>query len=183
MRFGAPAPILSPEGEPIFVNKRTDLRNVYVVDDNRDVRRSLSYMLSASDTPSRPFGSGQDFLDALDDLQPGCILLDLRMPLMDGFGVMEALAKRGVDWPVIVMTGHGEISIAVRAMKQGAIDFIQKPFAEEALSGCLDTGFKLLEERIAAGQRHRAARARQKRSAAKQRTCRKSASCALLTWR
>lgn len=143
-----------------FVEKRTEPRNVYVVDDNRDVRRSLSYMLSASDTPSRPFGSGQDFLDALDDLQPGCILLDLRMPVMDGFGVMEALAKRGVDWPVIVMTGHGEISIAVRAMKQGAIDFIQKPFAEEALSTCLETGFRLLGERLAAGQRRRAAKER-----------------------
>jgi len=142
------------------VEKSTQPRHVYVVDDNRDVRRSLSYLLGASQYRSRPFGSGQDFLDALDDLDPGCILLDLRMPRMDGFAVMEALKRRGVDWPVIVMTGHGEISIAVRAMKQGAIDFIQKPFAEEALNACLETGFKLLAERLEAGERRRAARAR-----------------------
>lgn len=142
------------------MEKSTQPRHVHVVDDNRDVRRSLSYMLGASDLRSRPFGSGQDFLDALGDLQPGCILLDLRMPQMDGFQVMDALRRRGIDWPVIVMTGHGEISIAVRAMKQGAIDFIQKPFAEEALGICLETGFRLLAERLEAGERHRAARAR-----------------------
>jgi two-component system response regulator FixJ len=148
------------EGETIFVEKKTDLRNVYVVDDNRDVRRSLSYMLGAAQTPSRPFGSGQDFLEALPNLEPGCILLDLRMPQMDGFAVMEALAREGNDWPVIVMTGHGEISIAVRAMKQGAIDFLQKPFSEEALSGCLEAGFRVLAERIETGARRRAAQSR-----------------------
>jgi FixJ family two-component response regulator len=160
LRFGPPALILRFEGEREIVQKHPQPRHVYVVDDNRDVRRSLSYMLGASDLRSRPFGSGQDFLEAIDDLKPGCVLLDLRMPQMDGFAVMEALAGRGVDWPVIVMTGHGEISIAVRAMKQGAIDFIQKPFAEEALSTCLDTGFRLLAERLEAGERHRAARER-----------------------
>lgn len=133
---------------------------VYVVDDDRDVRRSLSYMLAASDTRSHPFGSGADFLDAVPDLAPGCILLDLRMPAMDGFQVMAELGRRGLDWPIIVMTGHGEVPVAVRAMKQGAVDFIEKPFSEEALLGCLSTAFKLLNEREAAGRRKRAARER-----------------------
>jgi two-component system response regulator FixJ len=141
----------------VIAEKSLDSRHVYVIDDNRDVRRSLSFMLGASETRSRPFASGQDFLDAIPSLEPGVILLDLRMPQMDGFAVMEALANLEIDWPVIVMTGHGEISIAVRAMKQGAVDFIQKPFSDEALGLCLSTAFHLLEERQASGRRRRAA--------------------------
>ena len=133
---------------------------VYVVDDDRDVRRSLSFMLGASDIRSHPFGSGEDFLDAVGDLQPGCILLDLRMPQMDGFHVMSELAKRDIDWPVIVMTGHGEVPVAVRAMKLGAVDFIEKPFSEEALLSCFATAASLLSERESAGKRRREARER-----------------------
>lgn len=133
---------------------------VYVVDDDRDVRRSLSFMLGTSDTRSHPFGSGADFLDALADLTPGCVLLDLKMPRMDGFQVMAELARRDIDWPVIVMTGYGEVPTAVRAMKQGAVDFIEKPFSEEALLGCLSTAFALLDERETTNRRRRAARER-----------------------
>jgi len=117
-------------------------------------------MLGASDLRSHPFGSGEDFLEALPDLQPGCILLDLRMPNMDGFHVMDELSRREVDWPVIVMTGHGEVPVAVRAMKQGAIDFIEKPFSEEALLASFGTAFSLLDERESSGRRKREARER-----------------------
>ena len=133
---------------------------VYVVDDDRDVRRSLSFMLGASEIRSHPFGSGEDFLDALGDLQPGCILLDLRMPQMDGFQVMSELARREIDWPIIVMTGHGEVPVAVRAMKLGAVDFIEKPFSEEALLACFGTAFSVLTERETAGRRRKEARER-----------------------
>ncbi|MDQ4087585.1 MAG: response regulator [Pseudomonadota bacterium] len=133
---------------------------VYVVDDDRDVRRSLSFMLGASDIRSYPFGSGEDFLEAVPTLQPGCILLDLRMPQMDGFLVMNELARREIDWPVIVMTGHGEVPVAVRAMKLGAVDFIEKPFSEETLLVCFGNAFSLLSEREAAGRRRREARER-----------------------
>lgn len=133
---------------------------VYLVDDDRDVRRSLSFMLGASAIRSHPFGSGEDFLEAVPDLQPGCILLDLRMPQMDGFQVMSELAKRDIDWPVIVMTGHGEVPVAVRAMKLGAVDFIEKPFSEEALLSCFDTAFAMLKQREATGRRKREARER-----------------------
>lgn len=133
---------------------------VYVVDDDRDVRRSLSFMLGASELRSHPFGSGEDFLEALPDLQPGCILLDLRMPQVDGFQVMNELARREIDWPIIVMTGHGEVPVAVEAMKRGAIDFIEKPFSEEALLACFGTAFSLLDERESSGKRKRDARDR-----------------------
>ena len=117
-------------------------------------------MLGASDLRSHPFGSGEDFLEALPDLQPGCILLDLRMPKMDGFQVMDELVKREIDWPIIVMTGHGEVPVAVRAMKLGAVDFIEKPFSEEALLACFGTAFALLDERESTGKRKREARDR-----------------------
>ena len=117
-------------------------------------------MLGAADIRSHPFGSGLDFLDALPDLEPGCILLDLRMPQMDGFQVMDALAERKVDWPVIVMTGHGEVPVAVRAMKLGAVDFVEKPFSEQALLGCFGQAFGLLKDREAAGRRRREAHER-----------------------
>ena len=134
--------------------------SVYVIDDDRDVRRSLSFMLGAADIRSHPFGSGGDFLEALPDLEPGCILLDLRMPQMDGFQVMEALAESKIDWPVIVMTGHGEVPVAVRAMKMGAVDFIEKPFSEQALLGCFAQAFALLKNREAASRRRRDAHER-----------------------
>jgi two-component system response regulator FixJ len=144
----------------LFEETALDSHYVYVVDDDRDVRRSLSFMLGASDVRSHPFGSGEDFLDAIPDLQPGCILLDLRMPQMDGFHVMTELAKREIDWPVIVMTGHGEVPVAVRAMKLGAIYFIEKPFSEEALLASFGNAFLLLDEREANSKRRREARER-----------------------
>ena len=133
---------------------------VYVVDDDRDVRRSLSFMLGASDIRSYPFGSGVDFLESLPDLEPGCVLLDLRMPEMDGFDVMGALRQRDIDWPVVVMTGHGEVPVAVRAMKLGAVDFIEKPFSESALLSCFQNAFALLDQREAHGQKRKGALAR-----------------------
>ena len=143
-----------PESEPL------NTHSVYVVDDDRDVRRSLSFMLGASDIRAHPFGSGQDFIEALPDLDPGCVLLDLRMPQIDGFHVMAELARREVEWPVIVMTGHGEVPLAVRAMKLGAVDFIEKPFSEETLLACFDSAFPLLEERREASRRRQEARER-----------------------
>lgn len=134
--------------------------NVYIVDDDREVRRSLSFLLSTTEMTSRPFGSGVDFLDALADLKPGCILLDIRMPEVDGFYVMSELGKRGIEWPVIVMTGHGEVSVAVRAMKLGAVDFLEKPFDEEILLNSMERAFGLLRDRGEATERKQRAQDR-----------------------
>ena len=128
-----------------------------MVDDDRDVRCSISFMLGASNLQSRPFASGADFLESLPDLDPGCVLLDIRMPEQDGFQVMAQLAEKGTDWPVIVMTGHGEVSMAVRAMKLGAIDFIEKPFEEGVLLESLNQAFEVLRDRSEKEGRKRAA--------------------------
>ena len=135
-------------------------RTVYVVDDDRDVRLMVSYMLSDAELTSHPFASGTDFLGSVDELKPGCILLDVRMPDMDGLAVMAELARRGFDWPVVFVTGHGDVPIAVEAMKLGAIDFIQKPFSEGALLASFERGFAMLEERREAADRRREARER-----------------------
>jgi len=147
-------------GPGIREETKLERHSVYVIDDDRDVRRSLSFMLGAAEIRSHPFGSGLDFLEALPDLEPGCVLLDLRMPQMDGFQVMDALSERRIDWPVIVMTGHGEVSVAVRAMKLGAVDFIEKPFSEQALLAGFAQAFALLKDREAAGRRRREAHER-----------------------
>jgi two-component system, LuxR family, response regulator FixJ len=133
---------------------------VHVVDDDREVRRSLSFMLGSSQFRSRPFASGSDLVESLGELQPGCVLLDIRMPEMDGFQVMSELASRGVDWPVVVMTGHGEVPVAVRAMKLGAVDFLEKPFEEDVLFGSIERAFGLLKERGEKAERKRAAEGR-----------------------
>nr|WP_295373666.1 response regulator [uncultured Sphingosinicella sp.] len=133
---------------------------VHVVDDDRDVRRSLSFLLGSADFKSRPFASGSDLIESLDELQPGCVLLDIRMPDMDGFQVMNELAERGVNWPVVVMTGHGEVPVAVRAMKAGAVDFLEKPFEEEVLLGSLERAFTLLKDREGKAERRREAEER-----------------------
>ncbi len=117
-------------------------------------------MLGAAGIQSRPFGSGADFLEGLTELQPGCVLLDIRMPDKDGFQVMADLGNSQVDWPVIVMTGHGEVSVAVRAMKLGAIDFLEKPFEEDVLLGSLDRAFGLLKDRGEKAGRRRQAQER-----------------------
>ncbi|MDP9414810.1 MAG: response regulator [Pseudomonadota bacterium] len=135
-------------------------QNVYIVDDDREVRRSITFMLTAAKLQPRPFASGPDFLDSLSELQPGVILLDLHMPEMDGFRFLAELASKRVEWPVLVMTGHGDISTAVRAMKLGAVDFLAKPFPEEALLAALEASFTLLKDRTEMAQRRRTAEAR-----------------------
>lgn len=117
-------------------------------------------MLGAAGMGAHPFAGGADFLDGLAGLAPGCILLDIRMPEIDGFQVMQTLATRNIAWPVIVMTGHGEVAVAVRAMKLGAVDFLEKPFTEDALRACFADAFTLLGERAEAARRTGNARAR-----------------------
>ncbi|MDP8994382.1 MAG: response regulator [Pseudomonadota bacterium] len=136
------------------------LNTVYVVDDDREVRLMISYLLAGAELSSHPFASGADFLADLNGLAPGCILLDLRMPELDGFEVMTNLARRGLEWPVVIVTGYGDVPAAVKAMKLGAIDFLEKPFKTDALLRALDLGFALLEERREAAERKRQARER-----------------------
>ena len=120
-------------------------RFVHLVDDDEAVRRSASLMLRGQRLIVRTYASGTALLDAADELVPGCILLDVRMPDMDGLEVQAALGDRGIFLPVIIMTGHGDINLAVQAMKAGAVDFIEKPFGRATLLSALEQGFAKLD--------------------------------------
>ncbi|MGE5564154.1 MAG: response regulator transcription factor [Bacillota bacterium] len=119
-------------------------RLVHIVDDDDAIRRSVGFALKTSGFAVRTYESGRELLDCARDLASGCILLDIRMAGMDGLEVQEALKARGVTLPVIIMTGHGDVSLAVRAMKAGAIDFIEKPFQKAVLLSALEQGFARL---------------------------------------
>ncbi|MDB5581533.1 MAG: response regulator transcription factor [Bradyrhizobium sp.] len=114
---------------------------VYVIDDSGEMRRSLHFLLDTLDMQSRPFASGEDFLETVSTLPEAPILLDLRMPRMDGIQVMTELNTRLIDWPVIFMTAHGDVPDAVRAMKLGAIEFLEKPFETDILESALSRAF------------------------------------------
>lgn len=129
-------------------------RLVHLVDDDEAVRRSASFMLRTSGYSVKTYASGSDLLAAATALDPGCILLDVRMPVVDGLEVQQELKDRNIRLPVIVMTGHGDVGVAVQAMKAGAVDFIEKPFEVAVLLGALDEGFARIQN---AGQAHRGA--------------------------
>ena len=120
-------------------------RIVHLVDDDEAVRRSAGFMLKTSGFKVHSYASGVELLKEAKDLPPGCILLDVRMPEMDGLQVQQALKDRGVGHPVIVMTGHGDVGVAVQAMKAGAVDFIEKPFEKAVLMSAIDEGFARME--------------------------------------
>ena len=121
-----------------------DRRTVHLVDDDDAIRRSVGFMLRTSGFAVEAHPSGVHLLKEK-ELAQGCILLDIRMPEMDGLEVQRALLERGVTLPVVVMTGHGDISIAVQAMKAGAVEFIEKPFEKAVLLAALEEGFARLD--------------------------------------
>ena len=123
----------------------TSGRCVYLVDDDDAIRRSASFMLKTSGLTVAAFASGVDFLKAVRGLGPGCVLLDVRMPDIDGLAVQAELKARGIALPVIVMTGHGDVTVAVAAMKAGAVDFLEKPFEKSELLAALDDGFARID--------------------------------------
>jgi two-component system, LuxR family, response regulator FixJ len=127
---------------------------LHVVDDDEAVRRSVSFMLKTAGFRVQTYEDGVQLLKSAADLEAGCILLDIRMPTMDGLEVQQALKDKGVALPVIIMTGHGDVNLAVRAMKAGAVDFIEKPFEKAVLIGAIEHGMKRLGR--AAGNRERA---------------------------
>jgi two-component system response regulator FixJ len=114
---------------------------VFVVDDDSDVRDSLASLLMAANFRAETFESARAFLssDALG--RPGCLVADVRMPDMDGLELQEELAKRKSKLAVIIITGHGDVPLAVRAMKAGAVDFLEKPFEEERLLSSIRRAF------------------------------------------
>lgn len=106
---------------------------VHLIDDDDGVRQSLAFLLATAGLAVRVYESGVAFLAALGTLQPGCIVSDVRMPGIDGLELQRRLTALGVHLPVIIMTGHADVPLAVEAMKAGAVDFIEKPFDDELL--------------------------------------------------
>jgi len=106
---------------------------VFVVDDDPAMRKSLRWLLQSVGFTVEAFESAEAFLARIDPSLYGCLILDVRMPGMGGLNLQDALAARGVDLPTIVITGYAEVPSAVRAMKAGAIDFLEKPFGDEVL--------------------------------------------------
>jgi two-component system response regulator FixJ len=113
-------------------------RKVHVVDDDVGIRRSLERLLDAAGFQVASYDTPLALLDVADGLSPGCVLLDIRMPVMDGLELQAILSERNSPLPVIVMTGQGDVQSAVRAMKAGAVDFIEKPYTDEALLGAIE---------------------------------------------
>lgn len=126
-----------------------DLRLVHLVDDDSAIRRSVGFMLKTSGFTVRTYESGLELMKAASGLEAGCILLDIRMPGMDGIEVQAALREKGVALPVIIMTGHGDVSLAVQAMKAGAVDFIEKPFEKAVLLSAIENAMDRLNRSAA----------------------------------
>jgi len=119
-------------------NKRPE-STVFVVDDDSAVRMGLEDLLDSAGLSARSYASAKAFLAEYNPNQPGCLVLDLRMPEMGGFELQEHLKEQGIDIPIIIITGHGDVSAARCAFKMGAIDFLEKPFDDAVLLGLIKT--------------------------------------------
>jgi two-component system, LuxR family, response regulator FixJ len=118
---------------------------VYVIDDDEAMRHSLEFLLNSADFEVVLFESAQAFLDGLSGLDFGCVVSDVRMPGIDGIELLGRLKSLQCRFPVIIMTGHGDVPLAVEAMKLGAVDFLEKPFDDELLIAMVDSGLKRAE--------------------------------------
>lgn len=126
-------------------------RTVYIVDDNADFLQSAAWWLQGAGYDVEGFGDPAGALDRLCAPRPdSCLLLDVRMPGMNGLDLHEQLRRRGVDLPVVYMSGHGDVPLAVEAMRKGAVTFIEKPFADEALEAALSLAFAPRESAVPA---------------------------------
>lgn len=117
---------------------------VYLIDDDQAMRESTQFLLNSVGIRSTAFADPIEFLHALRRLEPGCVLTDVRMPTMSGVELHSALVKRGVDWPVILMSGHSDAVESSEMLRNGVLDFIQKPFTLDRITEALDRAFSIL---------------------------------------
>ena len=110
---------------------------IHVIDDDDAVRDSLAFLLESADFKVRTYESALQFLSRRDEVEPGCVVTDVRMPGMSGLELVRELNRRAVPMPVVVITGHGDVPLAVEAMRGGVIDFIEKPFADDTILAAL----------------------------------------------
>jgi two-component system response regulator FixJ len=133
-------------------------RLIYLVDDDDFVRDSTAYLLRANDYDVREFDNSPKFIESLDEARPACIMLDIGMPELDGFQTQDLLNERGIAFPVLILTGQGDVARAVRAMKSGAVEFLEKPYEEGKLLEALDRAFETLDQRVSQGGKQQEAR-------------------------
>jgi two-component system response regulator FixJ len=119
--------------------------NVFVIDDDDAMRDSLDFLLGSADFHVTLFESAHQFLDALSSAEFGCVVSDIRMPGIDGIELLKRLKASHSALPVVIMTGHGDVPLAVEAMKLGAADFLEKPFEDDRLIGMIDAALKQAE--------------------------------------
>ena len=125
----------------------SETRLIHLVDDDEAVRHSASFMLRHAGFSVKTYSDGVAFLESAQQAALGCILLDVQMPHMDGLEVQQRLNDLGISLPVIVLTGHGDVEVAVKAMKAGAVDFVEKPYEKQTLVSALTRAFERLEAR------------------------------------
>lgn len=131
----------------------TDKKLVHVVDDEEGVRRSLDFLLRTTGYNVQCWIDGDTFLKDVDGSVPACVLMDIRMPGSSGLEIQEQMPEHGLDFPVIVLSGHGDIHSAVRAMKAGAVDFVEKPFSRDKLLDAIANAFQRVENGEAAREK------------------------------
>ena len=129
----------------------SEKRIVHVIDDDEALRESLAFLLRTVQIEAQSYSSALAFLDALPDLRLSCVITDVRMPGLSGIDLLKRLKELKIDVPVIVITGHGDVPLAVEAMKFGAIDFLEKPFDDELL---LESVQSALRQRDGEAKRH-----------------------------
>lgn len=129
-------------------------RTVFIVDDDEAVRDSLKLLMKSIGLHAETYSLASEFLAVFDPKRPGCLLLDIRMPGMSGLDLQKELTKRHSMLPVIFITGHGDVPMAVQAMREGAVDFIQKPFRDQDLVDCVHNALGL-DAKNRAGLLHR----------------------------
>lgn len=125
----------------------TSNTTVFIIDDDADFRESVQWLLESTRYAIESYASAQEFLDTYDQ-RPGCLLLDVRMPEINGLALQQIMQERDIRLPVIILTGHGDVPMAVNAMKNGALDFLEKPFDDDVLLKLVDKAMREAEQRF-----------------------------------
>jgi two-component system response regulator FixJ len=123
----------------------SDRGKVYVIDDDEAMRDSLNFLLDSADFDVTLFETAVRFLDVLPKLGFGCVVSDVRMPGLDGIELLKRMKSGHSTFPIVIMTGHGDIPLAVEAMKLGAVDFLEKPFEDDRLIGMIEAAIRQAE--------------------------------------
>lgn len=137
-----------------MAHNNTETPTVFIVDDDPAIRFAMQALMDSVNLKHEIYPSGDEFLKSVEDHRPGCLVLDIRMPGLGGLELQEELLKRGNALPIIFITGHGDVPMAVEAMQKGAVDFIQKPFRDQDLLDRIREALKTDRERRVEQEKH-----------------------------